>query len=132
MKSYDPVIDQSPPFDERRLSPVAQKAVYRVLASWNCTDDEAARLLGVEPDRWAAIGDGDFQRSLNRDQLMRASYLIGIYSGLRVFSDETAKRWPKLPNTGPLFLGKTPVEFMLEGGLDAMEKTRRYTETIGY
>ncbi|TLX16147.1 DUF2384 domain-containing protein [Rhizobium sp. MHM7A] len=132
MKLSDPAVDQYPALDEKLLSPVAQKAVSRVLKSWNCTDDEAARLFGVEPDHWIGVSRGDFEYLLSQDQLLRASYLIGIYSGLQVFSDDTAKRWPKLPNTGPIFRGKTPVEFMLEGGLEAMEKTRRYTDCLGY
>lgn len=132
MKFSDSAVDQYPALDEKRLSPVAQKAVSWVMASWDCTHDEAAQLFGVEPDRWVAIRSGDFEHSLNQEQLIRASFLVGIYFGLQVFSGDTARRWPKLPNTGPIFRGKTPVEFMLEGGLEAMEKTRRYTDGLGY
>lgn len=132
MKFSDPAVDQYSALDGKRLSPVAQKAVSRLLASWDCTDDEAARLFGMEPDHWIDVSKGDFEHFLSQDQLLRASYLVGIFSGLRAFSDDTAKRWPKLPNTGPIFRGKTPVEFMLEGGLEAMEKTRRYTDCLGY
>jgi hypothetical protein len=98
MRLYDPAVDQYPAFDEKRLSPVALKAVPRVLESWDCTDDEAAQLFGVEAGQWNVITRGDFEHSLSPDQLLRASYLVGIYSGLQVFSEETAKRWPKLPN----------------------------------
>ena len=132
MNVYGAEVGELSVSDEKRLSSVAQKATSRVLSSWKCTVEEASRLLSVSEDHWANIAEGDFHRALDQEQLLRASLLVNIYTGLQVFSEDTARAWPKLPNTGPLFSGKSPVEFMLEGGFEAMEKTRRYTAALGY
>ncbi len=132
MKHFDPIADRYPSLDERRLSPVAQKAVSRVFEAWNCSDDEAASLFGLDQSHWRDIADGKFDGALTQEQLLRASHLISIYRGLQVFSEDVSKQWPKLPNTGPLFEGMTPVEFMMAGGFNAVEKTRQYAESLGY
>jgi hypothetical protein len=132
MKHFDPAADRYPQLDGKRLGPVAQKAVARVFDAWNCSDDEAASLFGLAQDQWRSIADGKFAAELTQDQLLRASHLIGIYRGLQVFGEDVAKRWPKLPNTGPLFEGRSPMEFMIEGGFNAIEGTRRYADGLGY
>jgi hypothetical protein len=128
----DPIVNQYPALDERRMSPVAQKAVSRVFSSWNCSSEESSKLLGVSFERWQEISKGSYENDLNREQLLRASFLIGIFSGLQVFSGQTASLWPKLPNSGPLFLGRTPVEFMLDGGLAALEQVRDHVAALGF
>lgn len=132
MKHFDPSADGYPSLDERRLSPVAAKAVSRVFKAWNCSDDEAASLIGLDRGHWRDIADGNFDKEFTQEQLLRASHLIGIYRGLQVFSEDVAKQWPKLPNTGPLFEGRTPIKFMVEGGFDAIEKIRQYADGLGY
>lgn len=132
MKHLDPSDGRYPYLDEEKLSPVAKKAVSRVLEVWDCNGDEAARLVGVDQAIWHSIAGGEYHSRLSQEQLLRASHLIGIYRGLQVFSEDVARRWPKLPNSGPLFKGKTPVEFMLEGGYVAIEQTRQYADSFGF
>ena len=62
---------------------------------------------------------------------MRASALIGLYKGLHLyFGDELADRWVKLPNSGPLFEGLAPVDFMQQGGLPAIMNVREYIDAV--
>ncbi|MBK8631864.1 MAG: hypothetical protein IPN84_17295 [Sphingomonadales bacterium] len=41
-----------------------------------------------------------------------------------------ADRWPRLPNRGPIFSAKSPVEAMIEGGIPRMLETRLYIDAL--
>ncbi|BCM87573.1 hypothetical protein mvi_60340 (plasmid) [Methylobacterium indicum] len=56
---------------------------------------------------------------------------MGLYKGLHLyFSDELADRWPRMPNKGEVFAGKSPIEYMQAGGLPALIETRAYVDAI--
>jgi hypothetical protein len=117
--------------DRERLSAVAIKAYRNAAARWGLTNAEAAALLGTSESTWDRIKRGSWDQPLSQDQLTRASVAIGIYKGLRLlFADDMAVRWPKLPNTGPIFQRRTPVEAMIEGGIPVMLETRRYIDAV--
>jgi hypothetical protein len=60
---------------------------------------------------------------------MRVSAIIGIFGGLQViFGERVRDEWVRLANSGPIFGGKSPLEFMIEGGLEAMIAVRRYVD----
>jgi hypothetical protein len=116
--------------DRVRLSGTALRA-YRALAErWRFTNHEAARLLGVSGSTWDRIKrDGRAASALSQDQLTRISALTGIFKGLHLlFADEMADRWLRLPNSGPLFGGATPVEAMIVGGIPIMIEVRQYID----
>lgn len=117
--------------DRARLSGVALKA-YRALARhWGLSNGEAAALLGVSDSSWDRIKRGAKEQPLSQDQLTRASAAIGVYKGLHLlFADAMADRWPKLPNRGPLFRHRSPVEAMIEGGIPVMLETRRHVDAV--
>ena len=59
----------------------------------------------------------------------RISYLIGIFKTLsRLHELRLADAWMHLPNSNPLFGGTTLLNYMIEGGVLAMEKVRRLVE----
>jgi len=63
---------------------------------------------------------------LDADRLTRVSYVVGIYKALRILhSDAIAGEWVRLPNRNPIFGGRTPLEYMIRGGLPAMQTVRR-------
>ncbi|MCY4035805.1 MAG: hypothetical protein OXF29_09130, partial [Hyphomicrobiales bacterium] len=75
--------------------------------------------------------DGTWSGSLNQDQSMRLSAIIGLYKALHLyFSDNIADSWVTLPNKGPLFSGRKPVDVMIEGGLPIMMDTRNYVDAL--
>lgn len=121
----------SRPEDRARLSGVALKA-YRALARhWGLSNGEAAALLGVSDSSWDRIKRGAKEQPLSQDQLTRASAAIGVYKGLHLlFADAMADRWPKLPNRGPLFRHRSPVDAMIEGGIPVMLETRRHVDAV--
>lgn len=117
--------------DRTRLSGVALKAFQAIVKRWGLSNAEAAALLGVSDSTWDRIKRGSWDQPLSQDQLTRASAAIGVYKGLHLlFADEMADRWPKLPNKGPIFQRKSPVDAMVEGGIPLMLETRRYIDAV--
>jgi hypothetical protein len=109
-----------------RLSPAALKAFFNTMARWKVRDEDARVLLG-------GVTNGPFyemkrhpERTLDADRLTRISYVIGIFKALGVlYSEPLADVWVQRPNTNPLFAGATPLQYMMRGGLPAMQNVRR-------
>jgi hypothetical protein len=115
----------------KRLTGAGLKAFTKLAAQWDLTNPEAASLLGVSPSTWDRIKRGDWSEVLNQDQLTRVSALIGTFKGLHLlFADQMADRWPQLPNKGPLFGSRRPVDAMIEGGIPRMLEIRRYIDAV--
>ena len=118
-------------YDSDQVAGVAAKAYARIAELWGLNNTVAAELIAVSPRTWARIKTGRWTGMLKRDQLMRVSTVTGLYKALHLyFSDALADRWVKLANNGPLFSGRTPSEFMVEGGLPAMIETRNYVDAL--
>ncbi len=115
--------------DRARLTPVAINAFRALSEQWRLSGLEAAGLLGVSESTWDRIKRGRWNQPLSQDQLTRASAVIGAYKGLKLlFADDMAVRWPRLPNSGPIFQRRSPIEAMIEGGIPVMLETRRYID----
>lgn len=114
-----------------RLSGTAAKAFVRLAKQWGLSNGESAALLGVSPSTWDRIKRGDRAEALSQDQLTRVSALVGTFKGLRLlFADAMADRWPQLPNKGPLFENRRPIDAMIEGGIPRMLEVRRYIDAV--
>lgn len=117
--------------DRRRLTGTAIKAVSRIVDAWGCSDEEGAALIGVAADTWQQMKAGEWIGVLDRELLIRASGLIGIFKALRqMFADNMADRWPKLANTGALFEGSTPIEIMMGGNADRLLAVRQHLKAV--
>jgi hypothetical protein len=115
----------------KRLTGAGLKAFTKLATQWSLTNLEAASLLGVSPSTWDRIKRGDWAEVLNQDQLTRVSALIGTFKGLHLlFADQMADRWPQLPNKGPLFGSRRPLDAMIEGGIPRMLEIRRYIDAV--
>lgn len=109
-----------------RLSGPGLKAFFNIAARWKVRDEDARALLG-------GVTNGPFyemkrhpDRVLDADRLTRISYLIGIFKALHILhSDPLADEWVHLPNQNPIFAGRTPLAYMVRGGLPAMQTVRR-------
>src|SRR4051794_28046495 len=96
------------------------------MARWTVRDEDARALLG-------GVTNGPFyemkrhpERTLDADRLTRISYLVGIFKALGVlYSEALADQWVQRPNSNPLFAGATPLDYMMRGGLPAMQNVRR-------
>jgi uncharacterized protein (DUF2384 family) len=115
--------------ERRRLSAAALKALFNVVHHWKIRDEDARELLG-------GISNGAYYqlkknprtsgKSLDQDKLVRISYLIGIFKSLNIlYSQRLADQWMQLPNSNPIFAGRTPLDYVLRGGTPAMDMLRR-------
>lgn len=125
---YDPApfIDLTSRAERERLSPSALKAFFNIVDRWSIRDADARSLLG-------GISNGPYytwkkqpERLLDADVLTRISYLIGIFKALNIlFGEKLADEWVRLPNNNRIFGGRTPLDYMMRGGLPAMQIVRR-------
>lgn len=117
--------------ERAQFTPVALKALKRLLEAWGVTGQDAAALLGVSATTWDRMRAGRWAGTLSQDQLTRASALIGVYKGLHLlFADGLADRWPGLPNRNPLFGGRTPLAAMIEDGIPGLIEARRLVDAM--
>jgi len=87
----------------------------RLCVVWGLSDDDSACLLSDEQD----------------DLSERVGALVGIHVALMViFSGDTARvqKWLLAPNQAPAMGGRSALVTMVEGGLPAMVRLRRYLE----
>ena len=112
--------------ERERLSGPGLKAFLNIAARWKVRDEDARALLG-------GVSNGPFYemkrnpgRVLEADRLLRISYLIGIFKALRILhSEPLADEWVRLPNQNPIFAGASQLEYMIRGGLPAIQTVRR-------
>jgi hypothetical protein len=121
------VPDLSSAAERRRLSAAALKAFFNIIDRWEVRDEDARQLLGEVSNgsyyKWKQNPRG---KTLDPDMLARISYLIGIFKSLNIlYSQRLADQWMRLPNTNPIFAGRTPLDYILHRGQQAMEIVRR-------
>jgi hypothetical protein len=112
--------------ERERLSAPALKAFFNIMTRWKVRDEDARALLG-------GVSNGPFyemkrdpERVVDADRLMRVSYLVGIFKALSILHSEAlADEWVHLPNRNPIFAGRTPLDYMMRGGIPAMQTVRR-------
>ena len=112
-----------------RLSAPALKAFFNIMRRWSIRDEDARALLG-------GVSNGPFyemkrhpNRVLDTDRLTRVSYLIGIFKALNILHGRAlADEWIRLPNANPILNGQTPLDYMIRGGLPAMQTVRRLVD----
>ncbi|WP_208277608.1 antitoxin Xre/MbcA/ParS toxin-binding domain-containing protein [Massilia oculi] len=120
------LVDLNSRAERARLSQSALKGFFRLAASWNLRDEDARELLGGLSSSAFYDWKKNPDRLLEVDRITRISYLLGIYKSLHIlYGDKLADEWIQLPNTNPIFAGRTPLAFMLGGGLLAMQSVRR-------
>lgn len=109
-----------------RLSPAALRGFFAIMAAWQVRDEDARQLLGGVSRATFYDMKRQPERVCSVDELTRISYLIGIFKALNVLHGEgLADRWMQLPNTNRIFGGVTPLQFVVDGGIPALDQVRR-------
>jgi len=112
--------------ERRRLSPAALRAFFNIVSRWGIRDEDARQLLGgISNGKYYQLKQ-DPRHVLDQNRLQRISYLIGIFKALNIlYGTRLADSWIQLANTNSLFTGRTPLNYILQGGTPAMEVVRR-------
>ncbi len=120
------------PTTRARLTPAAVDGVMRLAEIWRLTSAEACALLGDVSERtWFRMKKREWANTLSHDTLTRVSALVGIFKGLRLlFSQPLSDEWVRLPNQGPLYAGRRPLDAMIEGGIPKMLEVRRHIDEL--
>jgi uncharacterized protein (DUF2384 family) len=115
-----------------RLTPSAVDGIVRLAEVWRLTSAEVCALLGDVSERtWFRMKKGEWSGALSHDTLTRVSALIGIFKGLRLlFSEPLSDEWVRLPNKGPLYGGRRPLDVMTEGGIPKMLVVRQHIDAL--
>ncbi len=115
-----------------RLTPSAVKGMVRLTEIWHLTGPEVCALLGDVSDRtWFEMKKGEWSGTLSQDTLTRISALLGIFKGLHLlFSEPLSDEWVRLPNKGPLYGGRCPLDTMIEGGILKLLEVRRHIDAL--
>ena len=120
------LVDLNSRAERERLSRSALKGFFKLAASWQVRDDDARELLGGLSSSSYYDWKKNPDRVLEVDRITRISYLLCIYKALHIlYGDKLADEWVHLPNTNPVFAGRSPLAYMLAGGLIAMQTVRK-------
>jgi hypothetical protein len=113
--------------ERRRLSAAALKALFNIVDRWAVRDEDARELLGgISNGAYYSLKQNPRGKTQDQDRLMRISYLIGIFKSLNIlYSQRLADQWMRLPNTNSIFAGRTPLDYVMRGGIPAMDTVRR-------
>ena len=122
-----PVVDLASKAERERLSASALAAFFAIVDQWGVRDEDARQLLGgVTNGPYYAMKKSATGRVLDADKLLRISYLIGIFKALNILHGQPlADEWVRLPNSNRIFMGSTPLAYMVKGGAPAMQTVRR-------
>ncbi|MGC1381189.1 MAG: antitoxin Xre-like helix-turn-helix domain-containing protein [Candidatus Baltobacteraceae bacterium] len=120
------LVDVTSPEERKRLGPSALKAFFNIVDCWQIRDEDAMGLLGgMASSSYYAMKKSP-RRTLDADMMLRISYLVGIFKALNILHGKTlADRWITLANRNPIFHGTTPLEYMIRGGIPAIQVVRR-------
>lgn len=119
-------VDLSSKAERERLSRSALRGFFRIASRWKVRDEDARELLGGLSSSAYYEWKKNAERVLDVDRITRISYLTGIYKALHiVYGDKLADEWVSLPNTNAIFGGRTPLAYMIGGGLLAMQTVRK-------
>lgn len=99
-----------------------------VARAWQLDESEQIKLLNLTHEQWQRmIHDADLE-CLQDEQARRINHLVCIHDYLNViFSDPSiANLWVRQPNTQPMFLGGSALDYMLSGSAERLERVASY------
>lgn len=102
----------------------------RIADRWALDAKERYAVLGLTKSSYYNYRAHPERVRLSPDTLERVSYVLGIFKALQILLPrrEAADAWVKLPNAGPLFGGKRPIEIMTRGKVLNLYSVRRFLD----
>jgi hypothetical protein len=122
-----PLVDFNSAEERKRLSGSALTGFFKMMEIWKVRDEDARFLLGgISNGPYYEMKKNPKGKVLDVDRMHRVSFLLGIFKAVNILhGQELADEWVQLPNSNSLFGGKTPLQYMIDGGLPAMQNVRR-------
>ncbi len=122
---FDAFPDLSRVETRERLSQSAIDGFFAITEKWQLKAEQAGALLGGIP-RSTLHKYKTAAGTRSQDELMRISYIVGIYKALHIlFKEDLADEWMKRPNDNPLFAGAAPLEYAIKAGIPGLQQIRR-------
>ncbi len=121
------IVDLSSKEQRQRLSASGLKALFNIAELWKLRSEDVRELLGgIANGSYFEMKKNPGSKILDADQMVRISYLVGVFKALNILhSQPLADEWVRLPNSNRIFGGRTPLEYMIRGGVPAMQTVRR-------
>lgn len=118
------------PDERRRMSAPAVRLFLKLADAWGLNVAQRRTLLGEISKQTYYNWQRGIVAALSRDQLERISLLLGVFKGLKLVfvSDENALRWLKSSNNDFEFAGMSPLDRMMNGGINDLYAVRRYVD----
>ena len=121
---FNTVPDLSRLETRERLSQSAADGFFAIADKWGLSMEQSGDLLGGTP-RSSLYKMRTAAGTLRQDELMRISYVVGIYKALHILlSDELADRWMTSPNDNVLFGGGAPLSYAIRTGIPGLQQVR--------
>jgi len=107
---------------------VGIEAFRNIAERWHLTIEQQAILMGTSGRTLYDWYRAPERAPRDRDKLERISYILGVFSGLaKVYGDtENAYAWLRRPNEH--FVGRTPLDRMLDGNVGDLAEVRMYVD----
>lgn len=117
-------------------SNAAIQAVLRIAERWRLNDRDLSTLMGgvsipsIQRWRRQLREDGRTRTELNRDQMDRVSYVLGIYKALHILfpDDAQADGWIHRSVNMPGFNGRAAIDLIRNGGMTDLQYIRRFLD----
>jgi hypothetical protein len=124
-------INLSDPAERARLTAAAFEGFKRLVGQWRLSGEQAAACLDMSERQWLRMRTDGRQAAMSLDMLTRISLLVGIFKALRItFSTPLCDEWIHLPNSDPLFNGRSPISEITARGIPALIEIRRYMDAL--
>jgi len=126
-----PAAERQDPAVRRRLSAPSLRAFFNIARAWQLSAAEERGLLGWPPSStFHKYKSGD-AGALSFDTLTRISLVLGAYKALHILYPEPAfaDHWMRMPNSNPLFGGRTPIAWVGDAGIDGLFQLRRLLDS---
>lgn len=121
---------EKPALSGQDLSGPALRTFFRIAAAWRLTEAEQMLLLGLESRSTLHNWKRGAVKHIGRDALERISYVIGIFGALQILLPEegAADTWVRMPNSAPLFGGRSAIDRMASGNVADLFLVRQYLD----
>ncbi|MFN2638003.1 MAG: antitoxin Xre-like helix-turn-helix domain-containing protein [Gemmatimonadaceae bacterium] len=128
------------PISEPAQAGAGLRTFARVAERWSLGAVDAMALVGVDSrstyyELLKRARESREVKGLNRDQLDRLSYVLGIFEALRVVfphSAESRDGWVMRPNSAELFGGRSPLEVMCSSMIGLYQTFAHVSQARGW